>query len=161
MKNYLLPAIVGAAIALVAVKAWNVGNYLARSPGASASAEHRTMAPFATDPRWVKIKSGVPNFRASEVTRSADGTTFVGQWACDGPTTFEWSFGLDETVFLLDGLIEIEYLGRKFTLKPGDTAKFLAGTKAIWTVPEKAHKVYVLHDHGYALKAWRKVFRAD
>lgn len=161
MKKYLWPAVVGAVVALAAAKAWQTGSYLMQAPPASASAAPLPMAPFTTDPRWVKIKSGTPNFRASEITRSADGSTQVGQWACDGPTSFEWSFGLDETVFLLDGLIEIEYLGRKFTLKPGDSATFLAGTKATWTVPQKAHKVFVLHDHGYALKAWRKLFPAN
>lgn len=144
------------ALALAGVTTFMVGKYLLRVDPVSAAAVNKQMVPMFVDPSWVK--SGKPNFRAVESARSADGKTVVGQWACDGPTTFEWTFGLDETVHLLDGKVEIDYMGKKFTLHPGDTATFHAGTKATWHIPEKAHKVFVLQNPGYIVKAWRRLF---
>ena len=155
-KKLLFSAVVGAASALLIMGGVQATRSVARLGEPSSEAIQKQMTPFAVDPSWVK--SGTPNFRATETTRSPDGKTIVGQWACDGPTTFEWTFGLDETVHLLDGEVHVEYLGRKFTLKPGDTATFHHGTKAVWTVPQKAHKVYVLHHPGFWAHLRQKYF---
>ncbi|TDM04882.1 MAG: hypothetical protein C4K60_20815 [Ideonella sp. MAG2] len=147
-KKLLLSALAGVVSTLLVVGGIQASRSMSRLGGEpSSQAIQKLMTPFAVDPTWVK--SGSPNFRATETARSPDGKTIVGQWACDGPTTFEWTFGLDETVHLLDGEVHVDYLGRKFTLKPGDTATFHHGTKAVWTVPQKAHKVYVLHHPGF------------
>lgn len=118
----------------------------------------RTLGPFAVDPSWVR--SGTPNFRGTETVRSPDGSSATGLWACDGPSTFEWQFGGDETVHLLEGRVEVEYRGQRFTINTGDAATFHAGTRAVWHVPQYAKKVFVLHQPSLLVRAWRRVFPA-
>lgn len=154
-----IAAIAGAAFSLAAVAAWDVGRYVSVSAPPSSNAVERPLLPFTVDPSWVK--SGTPNFRAIETARSPDGRSITGLWECDGPTTFEWTFGLDETVHLLAGRVEVEYLGRRFVLEPGHTAVFQAGTKAVWHVPQHAKKVYKLYHPGPLGLMWRKLFPAD
>jgi uncharacterized protein len=125
--------------------------------GAPQAAQHALFA-FQVDPSWVK--AGTPNFRMMPAWRSPDGRTETGVWACDGPSTFEWHYVLDETVYLLDGQVEVEYQGRRFTLNPGDTAFFGAGTQALWKVPTMVRKVYALHKPNKAGRLWRRLFPA-
>ncbi|MBL8302297.1 MAG: DUF861 domain-containing protein [Ideonella sp.] len=146
----------GAVIALAAVVLWNAWSYLHHAPAVSSQTVHRPLQAFSVDPSWVR--SGTPNFRAVETARSADGRHITGLWACDGPTTFEWTFGLDETVHLLEGRVEVEYLGRRFVIEPGHTATFHAGTKAVWHVPTHARKVFKLQHPGRLVLAWRRLF---
>ncbi|PXW97508.1 putative cupin superfamily protein [Sphaerotilus hippei] len=157
LKN-LVAMVIGAVIALTAAVLWDAWHYLQQAAPPSSGTQHRPMAAFNVDPSWVK--SGTPNFRAVETARSADGRSITGLWACDGPTTFEWTFGLDETVHLLEGRVEVEYLGRRFVLDPGHTAVFHAGTKAVWHVPEHAKKVFKLQHPGPLVLAWRHLFPA-
>jgi len=98
-------------------------------------------------------------FRGAETVRSPDGRVVSGLWACEGPTSFVWHFSHDETVHLLEGRVEVEYQGRRFSITPGDTASFLAGTKAVWHVPHHAKKAYVLHQPSWLVRAWRKLGR--
>jgi uncharacterized cupin superfamily protein len=119
-------------------------------------AVQRPLGPFPVDPSWVKM--GTPNFRGNEIAHSPDGKSVTGLWACDGPSTFEWRFGADETVHLLEGAVEVDYLGRRFTLKPGDVATFHSGTRAVWHVPVHAKKVYTVHQAGRLVRLWRTVF---
>lgn len=121
----------------------------------SVRAEQRGLMPMAVEPSWVT--SGVPNFRATETVRSADGRELIGQWACDGPSTFEWRFGSDETVHLLEGRVEVSYRGERFVLNPGDTATFHAGTRATWHVPTYARKVFVLQQPSRLVHWWRRL----
>lgn len=147
---------IGALLALAGAMLLDAGHYLHRASPPSASAVHRPLETFAVDPSWVK--SGTPNFRAIETARSPDGRSITGLWACDGPTTFEWTFGLDETVHLLEGRVEVDYLGQRFVLEPGHTAAFHAGTKAVWHVPRHAKKVYKLQHPGKLVLLWRRLF---
>ena len=152
----LAAAAAGAVIALSAVVLWNAWSYLHHAPAVSSQTVHKPLQAFSVDPSWVR--SGTPNFRAVETARSADGRHITGLWACDGPTTFEWTFGLDETVHLLEGRVEVEYLGRRFVIEPGHTATFHAGTKAVWHVPTHARKVFKLQHPGRLVLAWRRLF---
>lgn len=148
----------GAALALLATGAYETVRYLAASPAVSTQAVDKPLGEFSVNPRW--ILAGQPVFRGAETLRSADGQTVSGLWLCEGPTSFEWHFAADETVHLLEGGVEVEYLGRRFSLSPGDTATFHAGTKAVWHVPTHAKKAYTLHQPGVAVRAWRKLARA-
>jgi len=130
--------------------------YHERMPPPTSVPVPRLLGAFPVDASWVK--SGTPNFRGTETSRSPDGNGVTGLWACDGPSTFEWQFGDDETVHLLEGRVEVEYRGRRFTINPGDTATFHAGTRAVWHVPQYAKKVFVLHQPGLLVRGWRKVF---
>lgn len=149
----------GALLALSLMGLWEAGRYLHRAPAPSAATVNKPLVGFSVDPSWVK--SGTPNFRAVETARSADGKSITGLWACDGPTTFEWTFGLDETVHLLEGRVEVDYLGKRFVIQPGDTAVFHAGTKAVWHVPSHAKKVFKLQHPGKLVLAWRRFFPAQ
>ncbi len=153
MNLRLKSALMGACLSALALLAWDTARALIHSPEPADSAVNRPLQPFEVDPSWVL--SGVPNFRAAETSRSADNRHIAGLWACDGPTTFEWTFGLDETVHLLEGEVHVEYQGRKFVLRPGDTATFLADTRAVWHVPQGAKKSFTLHHPGQVTRAWR------
>ena len=157
-KKSLIAASAGAALVLAGGAVYEAIVYHDRMAPPSAAPVARLLGPFNVDPSWVR--SGTPNFRGTETARSADGSGATGMWACDGPSTFEWRFGSDETVHLLEGKIEVEYLGRHFTLNPGDTATFHQGTRSVWHVPQYAKKVFVLHQPGRLVRWWRKVVAA-
>lgn len=144
-------------MALAALAAYESVRYVVASPPLSTGATGKPLGEFEVDPSW--ILSGRPVFKGAETLHSADGRTVSGLWACEGPTTFVWHFGGDETVHLLEGRVEVEYLGRKFSILPGETATFHAGTKAIWHVPSHAKKSYTLHKPGMLVRAWRKALR--
>lgn len=159
MKKNLFVALGGALTALALVAAWDGVTYLRLANPASVSSVHRPLTAFNVNPEWVL--EGTPNFRATEISKSPDGRTTTGLWACDGPSTFEWQFGVDETVHLLEGLVEVKYQGRQFTLKPGDTATFIAGTRAVWYVPEHARKAFSLHEPGRLVRTLRRFQRPE
>ncbi len=127
--------------------------YLKRAAPPSAKSVSQDLKAFEVPASW--IKSGQPRFSVTEVAHSADGRQIVGLWQCDGPTTFEWQFGLDETVHLLEGEVQVEYLGNSFTLLPGQTATFHAGTRAVWRIPKTARKVFSLEHPGRLALLWR------
>lgn len=137
-------AVAGFIVCLVAVVAFDAVQYTRHSPDPSSVAVQRPLTPMEVDASW--IKSGNPVFTANETSRSYDGRTVTGLWSCTGPTTFEWQFGADETVHLLEGEVKVEYQGEKFTLRPGDTATFHGNTAAVWTIDKYAKKVYTLHN---------------
>jgi uncharacterized protein len=124
-------------------------------PPPSALSQPVQLAPMTVNPSW--IKSGTPHFRSAIYTSSLDGKESTGVWECDGPTTFEWHFGHDETVYILEGTVEIEYLRNKIILNPGDSAVFHAGTEAVWHIPEHLKKIFVLHEPGIPVKVYRKL----
>ena len=159
MNKVLIGTGLGMFLALSGMTAFDAGRYLLHSAPPSTTSVERPLTGFSVDPTW--IRSGQPNFRATETSRSPDGESISGLWACDGPSSFEWTFGLDETVHLLEGKVEVEYLGRQFTLRPGDTASFHAGTRAVWTVRAHAKKSYVLHHPGRLVLLWRRLFPAQ
>lgn len=154
MKKNIIVALGGALSALALVAAWDGVVYLRHAAPASEASVHRPLTSFKVNPDWVL--EGTPNFRATEISKSPDGRSTTGLWACDGPSTFEWQFGVDETVHLLEGLVEVKYQGREFTLKPGDTATFLAGTRAVWHVPQYARKAFSLHEPGRLVRTLRR-----
>jgi uncharacterized cupin superfamily protein len=121
----------------------------------SAQAVQSQLETITINPSW--IKSGNPIFKLAQTTRipSADVTT--GLWSCDGPAQFEWTFFSDETVHILEGEVEIDYLGQKMTLKVGDTAFFHANTKATWLVQKHVLKSYTLYDPTRLVRWYRKL----
>lgn len=159
MKKNIIVALGGALTALALAAAWDGVVYLRHAAPASEASVHRPLTSFKVNPDWVL--EGTPNFRATEISKSPDGRSTTGLWACDGPSTFEWQFGVDETVHLLEGLVEVKYQGREFTLKPGDTATFLAGTRAVWHVPQYARKAFSLHEPGRLVRTLRRLQLVD
>jgi uncharacterized protein len=156
MKKVLFGVLVGLGLGLTGAMAWDAVQYLSKSAAPSVQAVAKPLLGFSVDPSWVQ--SGTPNFHNVESVRSPDGKSVSGLWSCDGPTTFQWTFYMDETVHLLEGYIEVDYQGKRFNLRPGDTATFHAGTQSVWHVPQHAKKAYTLYDPGRAARLWRRVF---
>jgi uncharacterized protein len=135
-----------------------VGHQAAHVPQASMQEMAKAMVPMLVNPAW--IKSGTPTFMVAESANFVlpVGSINAGLWSCDGPTTFEWSYGHDESVHILEGEAHITYMGAEMTLTAGETAFFKAGTKATWTVPQRVYKSFVLHDPGKMAKLYRRLF---
>ena len=153
-KKWLLAlgAAAGIGTGVAVMDAWL---YVNRAAPPSAQSMAQELSAFEVPASW--IKSGQPRFSVAEVSHSTDGRQIVGLWQCEGPTTFEWQFGLDETVHLLEGEVKVEYLGNTFTLKPGQTATFHAGTRAVWHIPNMAKKVFTLEHPGKLALLWRRL----
>ncbi|MES2040957.1 MAG: cupin domain-containing protein [Pseudomonadota bacterium] len=146
MKKSLTIGVATALLTLLGVTSYQAIAYVTQAQPASATAVNLPVRPFEVDPSW--IKEGKPNFRAAEFFKSHDGDTSSGIFECDGPSTFEWHYQLDESIYVLEGGVDIEYEGKKFSLKPGDTVLFRAGTTALWHVPKGIRKSWTLHDAG-------------
>lgn len=154
MKKHIFSWFLGVLSGLALMQAWSAFHYVAVMPGRSAAPEPVAMQPVLNAP--ATIQQGVPAFRAAHYSESADGRTSTGIWASDGPSTFEWNFGSDEEVYVLNGQVDVTYEGEKFSLRPGDTAVFLAGTRAVWHVPQHVTKSYTLHHPSALVRWWRK-----
>jgi uncharacterized protein len=152
----LLPGLLlGVVLSIAALLAYDTVRTVQRSPQASATALARPPLGFSVDPQWVL--DGRPNFRNIETARSPNGRFISGVWECDGPSTFQWRFFMDEVVYVLEGQVDVEYFGQRFTLRPGMTATFLAGTQALWHVPAGVKKTYTLEHPGRLALWWRKL----
>jgi uncharacterized cupin superfamily protein len=156
MLKKLLAASVAVNVVFFAAFAYSFGRHAMDVPEPSTTALTKAMQPMHVDQTW--IKSGTPRFMVTEsaVIKPPIGGVSTGLWSCDGPTTFEWTYGTDETVHIIEGEVHIDYLDQKLTLKAGDTAFFQAGTKATWTVPERVFKSFVLHDPGVLSRMYRR-----
>jgi len=109
----------------------------------SGTKQHIAMTPEPINPSW--IISGSPVCSSLAFGFSYDKRTRSGFWQCEGPAKFEWRYGVDESIYILEGSAEIEYRGEKFTLEPGDSTRFAYGTTATWTVPKFVRKTYLLN----------------
>ena len=125
----------------------------------AAAAEGMTSAPIR--PEW--IRAGAPVARASELSRSRDGTATTHGWDCTAGA-FDWFFGGDETVFVIEGEVFVTdpATGGERRLGPGDTALFRAGTWSRWRVPVYVRKLaFCRHPLprplGLALRVWRRL----
>lgn len=145
-------------LALIGFVVFDLSDDVTHAPPPSASAKVSALAPMQVDPSW--IKEGQPKFYSAVTADVNHIGVSTGLWACDGPGVFEWTYGTDETVHLLEGEVVIQYLGETLKLGPGDTAFFRAGTKALWRVDKRAYKSFILHDPGRLSRWYRRLFRA-
>jgi hypothetical protein len=94
------------------------------------------------EPAW--IKEGNPVARGTILTQSADKKVSSGLWTCE-PGKFEWTFGWDEFVHVLEGEFTItEEDGASYTLSAGDMAHFPIGLKTDWHVKQPVKKFFVI-----------------
>lgn len=97
-------------------------------PIVSTAIDGITLAPAPITPAWVV--DGNPVARAAELSRSTDGTAVSLVWDCTAGT-FNWHFGIDETVHILEGEVEVSAEGAApRVLRAGDVALFRSGTTA-------------------------------
>ena len=121
-----------------------------------AKREHVELTPSPIPAAWVI--SGSPVFRSNTFGGSPDGSTTTGIWECTGPTQFVWHYGTDETIYILEGSAEIEYLGKKFSVSAGDSTHFAAGTTANWVVRDRIKKTWTLYEPGRLTRLMRRIF---
>ena len=146
MNKSIKYGIVGVLIGVIGVVIYAAIVYMMHVAPATSRAVSMPTQAFAVDPGWVK--SGKPNFKAVEFSAAADGSSSSGIFEAEGPSTFEWHYQLDESIYVLSGGVEIDYLGQHFSLKEGDTAFFRAGTMALWHVPVGIKKTWTLYNPG-------------
>ncbi len=156
MKRSIIVALATIALCLAALTGVETARFVTESPQLSAQAAAKPLEPVTVDPSW--ILSGTPSFSQVEISRSPDGRTSSGLWACEGPGSFEWQFAVDEVVYVIEGEVAISYQGNNFVLHPGDSATFHGGTRAVWRVDSYLKKAYTLHNPGPLGRMWRSFF---
>ncbi|MCZ2496587.1 DUF861 domain-containing protein [Xylophilus sp. Kf1] len=155
MIRNLLVFTAGVVVTLVAVTAYEAAQHVDVMPDASQASISMPLAQY--DAPEAKVLSGKPNFRGTAYAVSADKKTVSGIWAADGPSTFTWTYAGDEAVYIQEGLAEVEYQGKKFSLKPGDSAFFHVGTVATWTVPQHVRKSWTVHGANQLVRWFRNL----
>jgi uncharacterized cupin superfamily protein len=101
----------------------------------------RELRPAPINPAW--IRAGTPVARNALVATSADGCVATVLWECTAGE-FDWHYGIDETVYILDGSVVIEsdqLPPRRYG--PGEVIFFRHGAKARWTVDRYIRKLAV------------------
>ena len=100
------------------------------------------LLPMPIEPSW--ILEGTPTARGIVQMQSQDKCVSAGFWECTAGR-FQWIFGWDEFVYVLDGEVTIrEEGGAVHTLRPGDSAHFPLGLKTTWHVPRYVKKFFTL-----------------
>ena len=108
----------------------------------TASAVTGELPAMPIEPSW--ILEGAPEARGTVLLQSADKLVSSGLWSCTAGR-FQWTFGWDEFVHVLEGEATItEEGGNTYTLKAGDSAHFPLGLKTEWHVPKYVRKVFTV-----------------
>jgi len=115
------------------------------------------MGPLTVNPSW--IVSGTPKFHITGYGEAPDKSAGSGIWECVGPGKFVWKYGVDETIYILEGSVDIEYLGEKFTLHAGDSTHFTQGTDATWTVRDRVKKTFTVYKVDFLSRVVRRLLR--
>ncbi|MDH7799815.1 MULTISPECIES: cupin domain-containing protein [unclassified Beijerinckia] len=129
---------------------------------AAAALDAVVLEPAPINPEW--IVTGAPLARSVEIFRSPDGAATCNVWDCTAGT-FKWYFGVDETVHILQGEVEVTAQdGSVRVLKPGEVAFFASGTWATWRIENYVRKLaYCRHSMplllAYSLRAIGKLMR--
>lgn len=79
--------------------------------------------------------------RAEEIAHGPDGTCMSAHWDCTAGT-FRWYFGVEETVHILEGEVEVEDArGQRRLLRAGDVAVLPANEWMVWRVQRYVRKL--------------------
>lgn len=104
-----------------------------------AASTSLALKPAPIRPGW--ITGGDPVARAAELSRSADQSAFTVVWDCTAGT-FDWTYHLDETIYILEGSIVLTDSGNPpRRLGPGDVVFFPKGSRVSWEVEGYVKKV--------------------
>jgi hypothetical protein len=109
----------------------------------SAQAAEARLEPAPIRPEWVL--EGQPQARSVLLSGAADGMAMTAVWDCTAGA-FNWFFGGDETVHILEGEVIVDDGSGPRTLGPGDVAFFPAGTWARWEVRSYVKKLAFCRD---------------
>jgi uncharacterized cupin superfamily protein len=105
----------------------------------AGTADEMEMKPSPIEPSW--ILSGAPVARLAEHSRGQDDAAVTAIWDCTAGE-FQWQFGWDETVMIMEGEVHVtaeDGTGR--LLRAGDVAYFAGGTSAVWRIERYVKKV--------------------
>ena len=101
-----------------------------------------TMGARPIRPEW--ILEGQPVARSRTLSTSEDGTASMLIWDCTAGR-FNWSYGIDESVCILEGSVRLkDSTGQSRLVNVGDTVFFPAGSQVEWTVEKYVRKVAFL-----------------
>jgi uncharacterized cupin superfamily protein len=89
------------------------------------------------------ILEGAPVARNKILSVSKDGTASTVIWDCTAGR-FNWFYGVDETVYVLEGSVRLKDANGAHLVKAGDSIFFPAGSSAEWTVETYIKKVAFL-----------------
>ena len=107
-----------------------------------ASSAPKPLPPMPIEPSWVL--EGQPEARGTVLLQTGDQCVSSGFWECTAGR-FQWIFGWDEFVHVLEGEATIaQEGGETITLRAGDCAHFPLGAKTVWHVPKFVRKVFTL-----------------
>lgn len=95
------------------------------------------------DPSWVL--EGTPAARNKVLAGSSDGMSSTIMWDCTAGR-FNWYYGYDETVYVIEGSVTVTLAAGSRRLKAGDVAHFPAGSHAVWNVEKYIRKLAFCHD---------------
>lgn len=109
------------------------------------------------NPDW--ILEGDPRARGILLSSSADGTASTFIWDCTAGR-FNWYYGVDETIYVLEGGMTIKDAGGTHQLNAGDTIYFPAGASAEWIVKSYVRKIaFVRTQLPRSLASARRVYQ--
>lgn len=115
-------------------------------------------APFPQE--WVV--AGQPRARMAELSRSRDGAAVSAVWDCTAGE-FDWRFGVDEWVHILEGSVEVrDENGEWRELGPGAVALFRSGVVSRWRIKTYVRKLAIMRvamplPLGFVLRAFVKL----
>lgn len=90
------------------------------------------------------IRGGNPVGRGANLMQSDDRKFTCGLWTCE-PGEFEWVFGGDECLMVVEGEVIISQdPGEKHVLGPGDIIYFPIGAKTHWKVTRTLKEFFVI-----------------
>jgi uncharacterized cupin superfamily protein len=99
------------------------------------------LGPFPIDPSW--MVAGTPTTRARRLMLVDDSALSGTLWETTA-AQFEWHYGSDELVMIVDGEVVITPpSGSTFTLRKGDVMFVSAGQVLSWNVPVFVKKLVV------------------
>ena len=85
---------------------------------------------------------GCADARGVFTAESDDEGASAGFWSCE-PGRYEFYFGYDEFVYLIEGELTVSDGDKTYSLQAGDTAHFPQGVTSIWHVTKKMTKYFV------------------
>jgi hypothetical protein len=128
-----------AGMATLAVRALPVMAQPAAKSFVAGAADDLVLTPAPIDPSW--IMAGAPVARVAEHSRGQDDAAVTAVWDCTAGE-FNWHFGWDETVLIIEGEVHVTAEdGVERLLRAGDVAYFAGGTCARWRVDRYVRKV--------------------
>ncbi len=105
----------------------------------AAGTSDMVFKPSKIEPSWVL--SGNPRARIAVHSEASDNAATTAMWDCTRGE-FRWYFGWDETVYILEGEVEVTAQdGSVKVLKAGDIGYFAGKTWAKWKIDTYVRKI--------------------